>query len=534
MIKCLKYRHFLLNFRGCVFGCLGLNGAMFPNAPILLTPDEMAAVDTAAAASGLSSFSLMERAGQAVAAAALKFYPGTQRFLVLAGPGNNGGDAYVAARALCGAGAKVEIHALADPACLAGDARQAFDLYAGEASAVFPQPLHLYRPAEGDLVIDGIFGAGLSRDVSDEVAEIIARVEKAGIPVLSIDLPSGVCGARGLVLGAAFKADRTVTFMTRKPGHLLMPGRALCGAVAVFDIGIPQRILAQNSGQLAVNGPAAWRASAPTLGSETHKYRRGHLVVFSGGRSHSGAARLSAAAALHMGAGLVTIASPGEALSEQAPALTAVMLRQIDTSGDLQDWLAAGKLAAFVIGPGFGIGEKARDFVRAIAEKPLVVDADAITSFAAGTGGSAPEDLFLLFEQGETRLVLTPHEGEFGRLFPDLAGDARLGKVEKARAAALRAHAVIVYKGADTVVAHPDGRALINENAQPWLATAGSGDVLAGLIGALLAQGMPAFEAAAAGVFLHGEAGMRAGLGMTAETLVQHLRPIEALRKASC
>lgn len=482
-------------------------------AKILLTPDEMAKADAAASASGIDSFSLMERAGRAVAASALRHWPGALRFVALCGPGNNGGDAYVAAGALREAGADVGLFAFGETDRLKGDALTAF-----RRCGLPVRPLADYAPVPGDVVIDGIFGAGLSRDVPEEVAAAIARVEVAGVPVLAIDLPSGLCGLRGRALGAAFRAARTVTFMTRKPGHLLMPGRDLCGTIEVFNIGIPHRIIRASAGTISVNGPEIWAASFPRADSGAHKYRRGHLAVFSGGAEKTGAARLSAAAGLTAGAGLVTVASPADAMAVQAPALTAVMLRQTDDEAELADWLSTAKLHAAVIGPGFGIGDRARRFTQRLRSYPVVVDADAITSFA-----DTPDLLFEAFAAGEPHLVLTPHEGEFARLFPDLAADGGLGKVDKARAAAKRARAAIVYKGADTVIAAPDGRALINENAPPWLATAGSGDVLAGIIGALLAQGMPAFEAAAAGVWLHGEAGELGGRGLTAETLILHI-----------
>jgi NAD(P)H-hydrate epimerase len=240
------------------------------------------------------------------------------------------------------------------------------------------------------------------------------------------------------------------------------------------------------------------------------------LAVFSGEASKTGAARLSALAGLKTGAGLVTVASPADAMAANAAHLTAVMLRQIETGTELNEWLDSARLSAFVLGPGFGIGNRARDFVLALKNMPLVLDADGITSFK-----DDPAALFEAFADGKVRLVLTPHEGEFGRLFPDIAADESLSKVDKALKAAERAHAAIVYKGADTVIASPDGRAMINTNGPPWLATAGSGDVLAGMIGALLAQGMPAFEAAAAGVYLHGEAANIAGPGMMAEDLAE-------------
>ena len=482
---------------------------------LLLTPDEMAAADAAASASGLDSFGLMEKAGQAVAAAALRRYPQTQRFVILCGPGNNGGDGYVAARALASTGSAVTVHTLGDPERLAGDARRAFDL-----CPVMPEPLQRFEPRAGDTVIDAIFGAGLARAVPEDVRQAIARMENSGVPLIAVDLPSGLCGRSGTVLGAAFRADITVTFMARKPGHMLMPGRSLCGDIGIFDIGIPHRIIRAAAGTTRLNHPILWEHLLPSPDAASHKYRRGHLAVFSGGASHTGAARLSASAGLAAGAGLVTLVSPGDAMATNASHLTAVMLREIETVDALEDWLSDARLSAFVLGPGFGVGEKTRAFALALAGHPLVLDADGITSFRGER-----DNLFHACQGEEPRLVLTPHEGEFARLFPDLADKQGYGKVEKALAAAALANAVIVYKGADTIIAAPDGRAVINANAPPWLATAGSGDVLAGMIGALLANGLPAYEAAAAGVHLHGGAAMRAKPGMTAEELVRHIQP---------
>ncbi len=483
---------------------------------LLLTPAEMAAVDAAAAASGIDSFGLMERAGAATAAAALRLHPGALRFVVFCGPGNNGGDAYVAARHLLQSGAKVALFHLADPARLKGDAARA---QAG--CALQGQGLEHYRPEGGDVVIDGLFGAGLGRAVAAEVGTLIKCITEADLPVLAIDLPSGLDGGTGKVLGAAFRARNTITFMTRKPGHLLMPGRELCGELEVFDIGIPARIVRSAAGcVIAENKPDAWKHVLPAEQLETHKYKRGHLVVFSGEADKTGAARMSALSGLKAGAGLVTIAAPRAALAANAAHLTAVMLHAVDDEADLAEWLSDKRLQTFVLGPGFGVGATARGFVTALADRRLVLDADGISSFK-----DDPHQLFAFF-RGEPRLVLTPHEGEFSRLFPDIGDDEALGKVDKAVAAARRANAAIVYKGADTVIASPDGRALINTNAPAWLATAGSGDVLAGIIGGLLAQGLPAFEAAAAGVWLHGAAGQRAGKGLTAEDLAAAVLPL--------
>ncbi|MGE7370994.1 NAD(P)H-hydrate dehydratase [Neorhizobium sp. NPDC001467] len=481
---------------------------------LILTPHEMAAADAASAAGGIPSYQLMERAGQAVAALALQRYPQALRFVVLCGPGNNGGDGYVAARALQEAGATVDLHASAGVDDLKGDARRAALAFAGTS-----RPLSEYRPIAGDVVVDALFGAGLSRALSPDVQTVIDAVNRSGTPVIAVDLPSGVCGLTGSVLGTAFSAAQTITFMARKPGHLLMPGRELCGELTVFDIGMPHRVVAAQAGDLRRNDPRLWIPHLPRLATETHKYKRGHLVVFSGGPSHTGAARLSARAGLKCGAGLVTIAAPLDAMAVNAPSLTAVMLRAVENATALKDWLGTARIGACVLGPGFGVGERARDFVGVLRDTPLVLDADGITAFRA-----EPQVLFELFATGDTRLVLTPHEGEFSRLFPDIAADKELGKVEKARVAARRAHAVIVYKGADSVIAAPDGRTYINDNAPSWLATAGSGDVLAGMIGALLAQGVASFEAAAAAVHMHGETALRASPGMTAEDLAEHAR----------
>lgn len=483
---------------------------------MLLTPAEMTAADKAAAQSGIESYALMERAGAAVAASALRHYPSASCFMILCGPGNNGGDGYVAARHLNDAGAEVRVFHLGDPQKLHGDAARALSDWDRPM-----MPLSSFKAISGAVIIDALFGAGLSRELPEEAIALCALIEQAALPVLAIDLPSGVDGLTGAVKGGALRAEHTITFMTRKPGHLLMPGRELCGELEVFDIGIPARILqAAKREPIDENLPHHWEKLLPTAQLETHKYRRGHLVVFSGDANKTGAARMSSLAGLKAGAGLVTIASPQDALATNASHLTAIMLKPVQDADDLNDWLTDERLKTFVLGPGFGSPEKARQFVTLLANRHLVLDADGITAFK-----DKPEDLFALFAKGPTRLVLTPHEGEFARLFPDIASDDSLGKIEKARHAASRAHAVVIYKGADTVIAAPDGRALINANAPVWLATAGSGDVLGGIIGGLLAQGIPTFEAAACGVYMHGEAGKRAGKGMTAEDLSQHILP---------
>ncbi|WP_137153620.1 NAD(P)H-hydrate dehydratase [Rhizobium sp. FKL33] len=483
---------------------------MSNNQYLLIEPQAVAAIDADCIASGMPGFALMLRAGQAVAAAALGRYPGATRFVVLCGPGNNGGDGYVAAAALREAGADVAVYSLGPP--ITDDARRAFD----DAACAAP-PLADYQPARGDVVIDALFGAGLSRDLAPVVIAVAETVKAARAPVIAVDMPSGVCGHSGRVRGGAFEAAATVTFVAAKPGQMLLPGRALCGEIEIVDIGAPRRFVERHAGPVRINAPDLWRDLLGDKTASGHKFSHGSLAVLSGGALQTGAARLSASAGLRGGAGLVTMISPAEAASVHAAHLTAVMLKTADSVEDLEAILEDARLNAFVLGPGFGIGEKARGFALALKSRRVVLDADAITSFRED-----PDLLFTAFA-GEPRLVLTPHDGEFARLFPDLAKDETLSKVDRALAAAARANAAVILKGADTVIAAADGRAAINTNAPPWLATAGSGDVLAGLCGALLARGLPVYEAACAAVWHHGEAGQRAGRGLTAETLINFI-----------
>lgn len=483
----------------------------------LLTPAAMARVDGAAARSGIDSYGLMLRAGEAVAAAALRLYPQALRYVVLCGPGNNGGDGYVAATALSRSGAIVELFSLGDASALKGDAARAradCELAAGA--------IELYAPMRGDVVVDALFGAGLSRELPDAAQAAVRLITDADLPVIAIDLPSGIDGLTGLVRGEAFRARHTVTFMTRKPGHVLLPGRMHCGSLEVFDIGIPWRIVEAEACALHINDAAIWADHTPRASAEDHKHRRGHLTVLSGPETATGAARLSAEAALMAGAGLVSLASPATALAVNAAHLTAVMLTRIDTASDLAVWLADSRRTTFVLGPGFGDLDRARQFAIMIGEAGgrLVLDADGISAFKGRAG-----ELRNAFGSSDQRLVVTPHEGEFARLFPEIAADSGMGKVDRTLAAASALSGIVVYKGADTVIASPDGRVAIEETAPPTLATAGSGDVLAGIIGARLANGLPAFEAACAGVHQHAQAGLRAGRALTAETLINHIMP---------
>jgi ADP-dependent NAD(P)H-hydrate dehydratase / NAD(P)H-hydrate epimerase len=343
----------------------------------------------------------------------------------------------------------------------------------------------------------------------------------AGCPVVAVDLASGINGSTGAVMGAAVNAAESITFFRKKPGHLLLPGRIHCGSVRVADIGIKASVLGAIAPMTFENCPALWRSQFPVPDIAGHKYGRGHAVVVSGGASHTGAARLAAMAALRAGAGLVTIASPRDALAVNATAELAVMVRAVDDAPELDLMLADRRFNAVAIGPGAGVGAATREKVLTVlaGERAGVVDADGLTSFAED---GARDALFAALA-ANGGAVLTPHAGEFHRLFGgaldagDRPGDA--AKTDVARAAARKSGAVVVFKGPDTVIAAPDGRAAINANAPPWLATAGTGDVLAGLTAGLLAQGMPPFEAACAGVWIHGEAADIAGPGMISEDL---------------
>jgi hydroxyethylthiazole kinase-like uncharacterized protein yjeF len=476
----------------------------------LLTNSEMKAADEAAIAAGTPGIVLMERAGEAIARTAGELLSSRGRVLVLCGPGNNGGDGFAAARLLAERGYSVRLALLGTRERLKGDAALAAEAWSGAVSRA-----EEVDPAEHDLVVDALFGAGLERDVTGEAAALVERVNGSGRPVLAVDVPSGLDGDIGQVRGTAIRATQTVTFVTRKPGHLILPGRALSGPVEVADIGIGPEIVEKVGGATWANGPDLWRARFPRLSLEAHKYTRGHTLVASGGATRTGAARLAARAALRIGSGLVTLASPPEALGVNAAQLTAIMLRGYDGPESFGRILEDARFGAVVLGPALGVHAMTRALVGVAvqARRALVLDADALTSFEG-----AAADLGAYFRNAVA--VLTPHAGEFSRMFSGQAGILETpSKLHAARAAARFTGATIVYKGPDTVVAAPDGRAAINENGTPDLATAGTGDVLSGLIGGLMAQGMPAFEAACAGVWIHAEAGARFGPGLIAEDL---------------
>ncbi|RAU21402.1 bifunctional ADP-dependent NAD(P)H-hydrate dehydratase/NAD(P)H-hydrate epimerase [Paramagnetospirillum kuznetsovii] len=475
----------------------------------LLTVSQMYQADRLAMAAGVPGERLMEAAGWAVAREVRRRFP-KGRVAILCGPGNNGGDGFVAARLLERDGWAVRLALLGRPEALKGDAAVMASRWRGAVETLSPGCLD-----RCDVVVDALFGAGLARGLDGIAKAVIEETLRRRLPVIAVDVPSGVHGDSGQVLGLAPDCVATITFFRKKPGHCLVPGRAKCGEVVVADIGIPASVLDEIQPSLAENGPGVWRL--PALAPDGHKYARGHVLVVGGG-AMTGAARLAARAARRIGAGLVTIAAPAEALVTYRagdPGAIVIDAEPFDAV------LADTRRNAVVIGPGGGVGEGLADRTLAAlaAGRACVVDADALTSFS--------EDPDRLFKALSASCVLTPHDGEFTRLF----GAATGSRLERAQEGARRSGAVLLLKGPDTVVAHPDGRATITTDASPALATAGSGDVLAGLIAGLIAQGMPAYEAASAAAWLHGQAGAAVGPGLISEDLSEALpRVLRRLR----
>ena len=458
---------------------------------VLLDTARMSAADSAAVAAGIPVATLMQNAGAAVAREVLRRFEHCP-VVVLCGPGNNGGDGLVAARDLASAGWPVSVALLESR-----DARP----WGGETIALSPQAVH-----GAGLVIDALFGAGFHGELDPRARDTLAAAAALALPIVAVDVPSGIDGNTGEAHGAV-AAVLTVTFFRRKPGHLLLPGRLLCGETVVADIGIPEAVLAGLAPDTFENGPALWRDRLPHPELTDHKYRRGHALIV-GGYPLTGAARMAARAAARVGAGLTTIAVPERAFAVYATTQLSIMVRPLAAAADFKALVSDPRISAWLIGPGAGSLTETRERVQAVLAiaRPIVLDADALTAFQ--------DEPRALFRNVRGPCVLTPHDGEYLRLFTAV-GD----RLARARAAALQSGAIVVLKGADTVIAAPDGRAAINANAPATLATAGSGDVLAGLMVGLLAQGMDPWQGAAAGVWLHGAAAALFGPGLLAEDL---------------
>lgn len=468
----------------------------------------MRSAELAGAARGLPLVEMMERAGVACAAAMQARFP-EGPVVVLCGPGANGGDGLVAARHLAAMGREVTVVDVLD----GGGARQGDAALQERAWTAPRRPSQtLLELVPGAVVLDAIFGSGLNRPLGGEAARIAGLTKASRARLVAVDVPSGVSGDLGRIIGSTFRADLTVTFQALKPAHVLQPSASACGAVEVADIGIADEVESRALARL--NAPELWLHEWPWPDALAYKHKRGSLVVVTGGAARTGAARLASRAGLRIGAGLVTLACPPSALAIAAAASLAVMTAAFRSPADL---VGLAERSVVVIGPAAGADARTADNVLALraAGRPLVLDADALTAFA-----SSRRELFDVLDPD---CAMTPHAGEFERLFPGQL-NASTNKIEAVRRAAREAGCVVLLKGADTVIAHPDGRAVVNLHASPFLATAGSGDVLAGCIGGLMAQGMEAFAASCAGAWAHGDAGLRAGPGLTAEDLDASMR----------
>ena len=479
----------------------------------ILTPAQMYETDAIALARGISSLTLMENAGRAVADEILKRFKKCA-IAVICGPGNNGGDGFVVARLLAAKKWPVRVYLVGEREGMKGDAAKMAARWKGPVGSFKNFEHHIGGKSGHKLIVDAIYGAGLNRDFPGYLAD---GMHGAGIPIVSIDVPSGVDGLTGQVRHACPIADLTVTFHRKKPGHVLQPGRRLCGEIVVVDIGIPDDV----TDQLPIRIYENMKPDLPDPSAFEHKYQKGHAVVWSGDELSTGASRLAAFAAARSGAGLTTLIGTRDALRIHARHLTSIMLRPIENQEDLRKLLDDKRIKAICIGPAAGINDETRKAVLRILKSGIdsVLDADALTVFA-----DDPHQLFTAIKALPGRaVVMTPHAGEFARLFKDLC-DVSVSKVERTVEAAKRSGARIIFKGPDTVIANPNGFANVNTNAPPKLATAGSGDVLAGIVTGLLAQGMDGFNAACAAVWLHGDAANRCERRtLIAEDLIEEL-----------
>lgn len=492
---------------------------------LLLTSRQMRAAEQHLFDRGMLSFDLMVAAGQSVAEVIQRKWQGVP-LTVLCGPGNNGGDGFILAESLRTAGSDVTLLAMRPADSYSGDAARAAMAWQGATQSLDEARL-MAAVEPGRLVVDALFGIGLDRPLEGAAAMAVEHCRISRVPVVAVDIPSGISADTGQVMGAAMMAVDTVTFGWPKLGHVLLPGRQYVGQLAVmplaFDAASGQAALDERDApEVRANGLDFWLMSLPRVGINDHKYSRGHALVF-GSEEMPGAGRLASRAARRMGAGMLTVAAPAAVLSLYMADQPGLIAKAISRAEDVVDILLDSRITALLAGSGMLPDGHTREAVlNALAGgRPAVIDGGGITAFA-----DQPQELFGL---GRPDVVLTPHEGEFARLFPDLG--VQLGKVARAMAAAERSRAVIVLKGADTVIAEPSGgqskaRVLINREASPHLATAGSGDVLAGLILGLLAQGMPSFEAAAAAVWFHSEAGFAVGPGLIAEDLPERIPEI--------
>lgn len=486
--------------------------AATPPIPIL-TSAQMRAAEQRAFAAGLNSFEALRRAGRAVERTILSDWtkPRVDRVLVLCGPGNNGGDGYIVAAALKSRGWPVSVALLYPSLSPSGDAAKAAALWDGGCA---PSMLDVIRALSArSIIIDALFGIGLVRPLDKAACDVVAAVNESPAAVIAVDIPSGISADSGDVMGAAIRADTTVTFGWPKFGHVLQPGAGYCGELRIADLGFGADVLSGLDVGSHVNAPMLWAHDYRSAGPDDHKYNRGHALII-GGAIMTGAARLAARAARRTGLGMLTMVVPQAVSNLYALDQPGAIVRTLSSNAALSEMAGERRITSALVGCGLEPGEDTREKVAAIMSlgKPTVIDGGGLTAFAEDTAG------FLKLGRGD--VVLTPHEGEFARLFGD---DLPGNKVQLALAAAQRSRCVLVLKGADTVVASPAGHTVVNTGAPATLATAGSGDVLAGIVLGLLGQGMPAFSAACMAVWLHSQAARLVGAGLIAEDLPEKL-----------
>jgi NAD(P)H-hydrate epimerase len=472
----------------------------------LLSAEQMAKADQATIKAGVPAETLMEHAAQAVTDEIVRCFA-ARPVVVLAGPGNNGGDGFAVARQLAARGYKVTVAALAMPADLKGESARMAKAFKGKTV-----PLSAAALEGAALVVDALFGTGLRRGLEGKAAEVAEALALLKIPVVAVDIASGVNGTTGAVQGVAIKACLTVTFERKKLGHVLLPGKSFAGEVVVRSIGMKADVF-EGFPAVLENHPGLWLPRFPWPRPEGHKYHRGYAAVVGGDVPSTGAARLAALAALRTGAGLVSVICPPQALPVYAASLTSVMTKPMKDIKAFEQFLDEPHRDGVLIGPGSGVSARTRSFAQAALKrhKKVVLDADALTVFEA-----MPERLFAAIRASTAPVVLTPHHAEFRRVFDTLSGHS---KVELALKAAKLSGATVLLKGNDTVIASPQGKVAVNTHAPATLATAGAGDVLAGMILALLVMGMDGFDAAAAAAWMHGEAARQFGPGLIAEDL---------------
>ncbi len=466
----------------------------------ILTAEQICKASALTIEAGTTAKELMHSFGHEVTDLIRSLYK-RQPVLILAGPGKNGSDGLVIANHILEQRWPVRVCFIGNVDELSTEAKAAYEKYPWEILS-----LSELGQIEEDLIIDSLFGSGLNREIASPLSDLIHDLNQSSKQIISLDIPSGIGSESGQILGMAFKATHTISFLRPKFGHLLFPGKAHCGQLHLINSGILEATVSALRVKYWQNEPFYWRSLFPRPKTSDHKYSRGHALIFGGDRM-TGAARLTARAARRTGAGLVTIASHDQVRS----------VYQYDTGVIVDSWenwdklLNDPRIGTVAIGPGAET-TMLKSYVISLCKykKRMVLDADVLTAFS--------NERDFLFQNIQSNSVLTPHEGEFRKLFPELI-DAPIGRVQQALEAAKQSRSIVVFKGNQTVIAAPDGRAFFNNGAPPTLATAGTGDVLTGIITGLLAQGVPAFEASAMAVWIHGEAAKQFGAGLIAEDL---------------